>query len=209
MDESATENRRERRMRDTAARLTSVCRQLTAAHGLGGFTIDQVCEQADISRRTFFNYFPSKEDAVLGGNPEEDAHEFAAQFLARPSGDWGRVLDDLTEIAVAHFESAGVDAAERAELGAAIEREPALLLRFMGVSREVDRRIAELIAEREGLDADDPRPGAAVSIFATLMRSTAERFLDPTNDRTFASILAESLSAMREVLQPELRKATL
>jgi len=196
-------------MRETATRLTSVCRQLTAAHGLNGFTIEQVCEQADISRRTFFNYFPSKEDAVLGGNPEEEAREFAARFLGRPARGWSYVIDDLVEIAIDHFESAGLDATVGAELSAAIEREPALLLRFMGVTREVDRQIAALIVEREGLAADDPHALAAVRVFTTLMRSASEIFLNPTNNRPFALVIGESLAAMREVLQPELRKATL
>ena len=34
--------------------------------GLTSATIDRIAEKAGISRRTFFNYFPSKEDAILG-----------------------------------------------------------------------------------------------------------------------------------------------
>ncbi len=34
--------------------------------GLVACTIDRIAEKSGISRRTFFNYFPSKEDAILG-----------------------------------------------------------------------------------------------------------------------------------------------
>jgi len=34
--------------------------------GLTAATIDRIAEKSGISRRTFFNYFPSKEDAILG-----------------------------------------------------------------------------------------------------------------------------------------------
>ncbi len=37
-----------------------------AHYGLNGFTIEQLCEDVGVSRRTFFNYFPSKEDAIIG-----------------------------------------------------------------------------------------------------------------------------------------------
>ncbi len=37
---------------------------LARSKGLGNFTVDEVAEKADISRRTFFNYFPSIEAAV-------------------------------------------------------------------------------------------------------------------------------------------------
>ena len=40
-------------------------------------TIDAISERADVSTRTFFNYFPSKEDAVLGIDEVAVADELA------------------------------------------------------------------------------------------------------------------------------------
>src|SRR6476660_5993038 len=57
---------RERKRAATRAAITAVARSLTAERGLNGYTVEEVCEQAGISRRTFFNYFPAKEDAILG-----------------------------------------------------------------------------------------------------------------------------------------------
>ena len=39
--------------------------------GLNGYTVEEVCERGGISRRTFFNYFPTKEDAIIGHADDE------------------------------------------------------------------------------------------------------------------------------------------
>src|ERR1700712_2523037 len=55
-----------RRQQRTREQLISAARRLTATHGLSGFTVQELSDQVGVSRRTFFNYFASKEDAVLG-----------------------------------------------------------------------------------------------------------------------------------------------
>ena len=187
-------------MRKTAASLTAVSRRLTAEHGLAGFTIEEVCDEVEVSRRTFFNYFATKEDAVIGGDTEGDFALLTEAFLAGESGDWSRALQDLVDLAVAHIESDDVDALTHTHFMAALEREPRLLSRFIGVSRERERQMRTLIAKREGVAEDDPRAAAVVSIMATLMQSSAQRFVDPANTQDFATILTTSLAAFRTVL---------
>ena len=34
--------------------------------GLAAATVEAITERAGVSRRTFFNYYPTKEDALLG-----------------------------------------------------------------------------------------------------------------------------------------------
>lgn len=189
-------------MRQTAANLTSVSRRLTAERGLSGFTIEEVCAAVDVSRRTFFNYFASKEDAVLGANPEEEFRRFGEQFVARGAGSWPDVLGDLIALAIEHIESDDLDPREHTDLMAALEREPRLLARFMGITRDRDRQFRSLIASRQGVDDDDPRVVATVSVLGSLMRSSADSFVAPHNDRDFATILTTSLEAMRTVLAP-------
>jgi AcrR family transcriptional regulator len=200
MSESANSNRLERRMRQTAASLTAVSRRLTAERGLAGFTIEEVCDEVDVSRRTFFNYFASKEDAVLGGDTENDFEILSEAFLAGEPGDWSRALQDLVDLAVAHIEADDMDASTHTDFMAALEREPRLLARFIGVTRERERLIRVLVARREGVGEDDPRAAAVVGILATLMQSSAQRFIDPANTQDFSTLLTTSLAAFRTVL---------
>jgi AcrR family transcriptional regulator len=203
MNSAPEVTRRSQKMRHTATHLTTVARRLTAERGLNGFTVEEVCDEVDISRRTFFNYFPSKEDAIIGVQPEEDLRRFSDEFLARGSGGWATVVDDLVELVIAHFESAGVHTAEHAQLMSALEREPKLLFKFMGVTRERDRQAMALVAQRENVAVDDPRAEAALNVLSILLRSTGEHYLLSENTHDFSTLLHERLAAMRAVLAPE------
>lgn len=210
MNESATIDRRQRRMVETASRLTSVSRRLTAQHGLGGFTIEELCDEVGVSRRTFFNYFPSKEDAVIGADSEAESQVFSEQFLARGSRGWPVVIDDLLELAIQHFGAMEGTAREHADLFAALDREPRLLKRFIGMTIERERQIAALVAEREGVGNDDPRAQAVVYVLFGLLRSVGDRLHGLAAPSDLASLLTESLAAARTVLAaPTPRKAHL
>ncbi|QAY72065.1 TetR/AcrR family transcriptional regulator [Agromyces protaetiae] len=63
---SAPATLRERKKAATRLALHEAAFALVEAHGLEATTVDQICEAADVSQRTFFNYFPSKSAAVLG-----------------------------------------------------------------------------------------------------------------------------------------------
>ena len=203
MTDSATLNRREKRKQETAFRLTSVSRRLTAERGLAGFTIEELCDEVEISRRTFFNYFPSKDDAVLGADSQEEAAKFAEAFLAQGKRGWGNVVDDLFGLALTLVDEAGLDLEEHSDFMRALEREPKLFARFMGTTREREKQLRALIAEREGVAADDPRAEAAVMVITSLTRMLGETLSNPENSRDFATVLTDSLAALRLVLSTD------
>ncbi len=60
---------RERKRRDTRRALQHAILSISIERGYDRVTIEDVCRVADVSPRTFFNYFTSKEDAVLGAAP--------------------------------------------------------------------------------------------------------------------------------------------
>ena len=200
MSTSAVVGRRERKAQETSSRLTSVSRRLTAERGLGGFTVQEVCDEADVSRRTFFNYFSSKEDAILGVHPEDEFQQLSNGFLERGSRGWSVVVDDLIELVIEHFEGMDLDPASHLEFHAALEREPQLLLRFMGVSRERDRQAVALVAKREKVPVDDVRAQGAVSVLSALLKSAGDRYLNPANAVDFSSLIRNDLAAFRDVL---------
>ncbi|MFJ3384838.1 MULTISPECIES: TetR/AcrR family transcriptional regulator [unclassified Curtobacterium] len=57
---------RDRKRIETRSRIAESARSLALEQGIDHTTIEQVAARAEISPRTFFNYFESKEDAVLG-----------------------------------------------------------------------------------------------------------------------------------------------
>lgn len=40
--------------------------ELVIKHGFDGVTVEDICARAEISKKTFFNYFPSKASAIMG-----------------------------------------------------------------------------------------------------------------------------------------------
>jgi AcrR family transcriptional regulator len=186
-------------MRHTAERLTEVSRRLTADRGLSGFTIDEVCHEVEVSRRTFFNYFASKEDAVIGVDSNEETERVASEFLARGPGGWPRALQDLVDLVVEHIDASDMDVAGHGDFLRALEREPRILARFIGVSRDRERDTARLVALREGVADGDPRADAVVSILSTILRAAGERLLAPGNTHEFSELLLDTLAAYRAV----------
>lgn len=64
MNKDATLGRRELNKLQTRERLMGAAREVLATQGQGG-TVDEIAERAEVSRATFFNYFPSKDDLLF------------------------------------------------------------------------------------------------------------------------------------------------
>ncbi len=61
---------RERKKLATRRALQRVALELVARRGYAHVTVEDIAEAAQVSPRTFFNYFPSKEAALMGVTPE-------------------------------------------------------------------------------------------------------------------------------------------
>lgn len=70
----------------TQQALIEATRELTASHGLVDVTVEDIADRAGVSRRTFFNYFPSIEVA-LAASINDTITGIAEAFLARPADE--------------------------------------------------------------------------------------------------------------------------
>ena len=76
----------DRRKRATRQALKHAAAALVEERGLSGVTVDEIAARAGVSTRTFFNYFPTKEDAVVGWDPSWLA-ELVDHLRHRPSDE--------------------------------------------------------------------------------------------------------------------------
>jgi len=123
--------RRERKKQATAGAIERAALELVRERGMDETTVEAISERADVTSRTFFNYFASKEDAVLGHAKTATPHFDVADLVALPGSAFDRVRAMITE----KLADAGPAEAERTALRReAMGRHPELIgreLRWM------------------------------------------------------------------------------
>ncbi|GLB65623.1 TetR family transcriptional regulator [Arthrobacter mangrovi] len=203
---------RERKRAATRLAITDAARALTAAHGISGFTVEQLCEEVGVSRRTFFNYFPGKEDAILG-----DPTDSIPEALARAFVEGGRkfapvpqtgaltptLLDDFIELAAAMTERLAMSRKELLRLQQAISSEPKLMAKATHGTRQAQDAFAQLLAARERLLPEDRRIRLAVSLLSAVAERAGAEFFAEWNTRSYRDILTDTVNTARALLAPE------
>ncbi len=92
--------RHETKKARTRDAIISTCFRLYAADGLDHLTAQRVADEAGVSRRTFFNYFPSVE-AALAARDRETFAAIRAQLAARPPHE--SLIDSACAVVSATF----------------------------------------------------------------------------------------------------------
>lgn len=198
------------RMLKTRLAITRQARTLTTEHGYNGFTVEQLCEHVGISRRTFFNYFPTKLDAVFGHETDEIPEGAVERFMAaRPEGLTGispTLLADLVELALeqlTHDEQAIVSTHG---FFSVIHREPELLQRMMQVGPEKEAEFLQLMATREGVEPDDPQLVVLVHILHLAVMKSVDRYVKGSGERSITEEFLEYMEKARNILAQPLTR---
>ncbi|GAB3799679.1 TetR family transcriptional regulator [Humibacter antri] len=90
----APDTLRERKKQQTRQAIHEAALDLVDQNGLDGTTIEQICQHADVSPRTFFNYYSSKAAAALG-LPETAISEALVDQFRAATGDLVSALCSL------------------------------------------------------------------------------------------------------------------
>ncbi|MBB2910302.1 AcrR family transcriptional regulator [Streptosporangium becharense] len=147
VDSSETLGRRDRKKLETRAALERAALTLVAERGLAGVTVEDIAAAVDVSSRTFFNYFPSKEDALLGTHPTAGT-ELRERLAAVPAG-----VPSLEVLRLVLREEAE-RIQERREQWllrlSVFERNPSLLPRLIAGGAETEHIVRTFLAERIG-----------------------------------------------------------
>lgn len=192
MTESA--DLRGRRRQLTSQLITTRAQQLTEQRGLDGFTMDELAAACDVSRRTLFNYFPGKVDAVLGALPDlEPAHR--AAFLA--GGPHGRVFDDLGELGRSVLDVAVPDREALARGRRVLTADPRLLLALHARFEQVTDDFEQLVLEREGPAFGPARARLLVRLMLAVFDAALEAYLASTPERPMVELYDATLADAR------------
>jgi AcrR family transcriptional regulator len=191
---------RQRKRAATRGAITATARALTAERGLNGYTVEEVCDAAGISRRTFFNYFPTKEDAIIGHAGDDIPADVIEDFIAggadSPAGDISPTLfRDLVRLSLRLAEGMTASEEETRQLIGVVHKEPQLILKIIGVTEQREAQFARDVARREGVAADHPVVQMAVVLLSTIARKSSMAYFSDGNTRSYPDLLLENISA--------------
>jgi AcrR family transcriptional regulator len=170
--QTASAGLRERKKLATRQALALAAVQLAVQRGLENVRVEDITDAVNVSRRTFTNYFASKEAAIASVSADRFAR--AAQALRdRPATE--PVADSLAEVFAAQHQAAAQLDSERMAPIRMLMASPALQGEVLKIMVAAEGPLAEVIAERTGADPRaDLRPQVlAAAVIAAVQTATA------------------------------------
>jgi AcrR family transcriptional regulator len=186
---------RERKKAQTRELIAETARRLFGERGFEHVSVAEIARVADVSEKTVFNYFPTKEDLVYwrlesfeaelldtirGRAPGESVLAAFGRFVREPRGLLGKYDPEARE--------------RLAALTRMIVESPSLLAREQQVFAGFTDSLAALIAEETGAVAEDVQPWVA----ANALMGVHRRLVDFARRRVVAGARHPRLA--REVL---------
>jgi AcrR family transcriptional regulator len=163
-------DRRQRKKQRTRDALIEAAMELFEAKGYDRTAVHEITEAVDVSERTFFRYFASKEDLVLSFI-RDGTTAFAEALAARPPGE-----EPLTaarhafQISLRQVPGGTRDMPSYLSVMRLIDSTPALLAVYLRYVHDHEDEIIEVLARREGVDpAADRRPRVLAAMLGALV----------------------------------------
>lgn len=191
-----SEGLRQRKKRQTRGRIHRCALALVAEHGLAGITTEQIAAAAGVSQRTFFNYFPTKDAAIVGASPDLP-ERLAAALADRPATE--DILTALRAVLLEAFGSLTSDEALRIRRSDVFARHPELAVTTIGMTMELEKGLCDAVAKRLGAKADDPYPRL---IAAAALAVTRAAFVHAQCSPEHPSIVETVNTAFAAILRP-------
>lgn len=157
------ESRRQRKKRQTRQLLVETAFRLFADQGYEQTTVAQIARAADVATKTFFNYFPSKEDVLFAETGRGNALPLELIAGRRPGETVAELLTRVYDEMLADYltENVGRDPALMRTYVRLVMTTPALLGKTLQLSLELQREMADALVKAYP-DQLDPVSAAAV-----------------------------------------------
>ncbi|MBM2621233.1 TetR family transcriptional regulator [Actinoplanes sp. LDG1-06] len=165
--------RRDRKKQQTRAALTAAALRLVDERGRDHVTVEEIAEAADVSPRTFFNYFATKDDALIGG-PLPDGPSIHDRLLAVPAGvPLVRALLEAMTPDIADIQAERDVWLLRLRV---IKSNPSLLPILVARGECAEEETIAAVAARTGLPADSMFPQLAATTVGAAFRTSMMRW---------------------------------
>ncbi len=184
---------RERKRSATRRRIVEAARAGALECGIEALTVEAIARAAEVSPRSLFNYFPTKEAAILGSHDEHRQGMTDAEFDALPD-DLAAAVATVVTTALAD----GVEDPDDELLRAVVLRFPHLLdpsrAQWKHAVRAATETVGRLLVDRSVASGTDAAEAATVVV---AMCVTAVRVGLSTTDRDGADPVAIDTVAAR------------
>jgi len=201
---------RERKRLATRRAIQFAVLELVAQRGLENVTVDEVSRIADVSPRTFFNYFASKEEALIGESPSLPEDAKVEEFVN--AGPASNLLADLGAMIAGSSENMPDDFELLTKRRQLMKQHPQLFALRMATMRNFEDELGAIVSRRLAADepalADDPAELAQRSRLVTfvafgVMRHAWSRWADAGGGpKELATLLRGSFDQLNHLLVP-------
>lgn len=158
---------RERKKADTRDAIRAAAVELFCADGYEATTMDAVAEAADVSVRTVFRYFPTKEDLVFD-EVDGDLADLADLLASRPADE--PLMAGLRAVVEVLADRDEVTRVHDARLAPLLHSVPALRRRYLEVLDHVEDTVRDWARARLGAGPDDLRPAIVAACVVAVQR---------------------------------------
>jgi AcrR family transcriptional regulator len=192
MSTTAEPGLRERKKAATRQALHDAAVRLATEHGLDRITVEAIADEAGVSRRTFSNYFGSKEEALMYGDFRR-VQSLIEMVRARPASEspWTA----LTAAAAAFTGELGELDPQLVVQGRLLRSHPTLIAAQVQTFAAVERDLAAEVSAR--MAEEDPRGVRArmtAATFLVALRVSLNMWLEAPAGTTLWQMAEEALA---------------
>lgn len=194
MPDPVTPSLRERKKQQVRRRCQRVALELFEERGFEQVTVDDIADRAEISRSTFFRYFPTKED-VLIGRADERLDELRDAFVARPSEE--PVLRSLRHALEALAESYEADRSDFVAMRRISADHPSIMARGLEHQAAWEQTFADLLADRlPGPAGSGLRARVVAGAVMAAVRVAVDEWLADDGDEDLRVLIGEAFDVL-------------
>jgi AcrR family transcriptional regulator len=206
MHDSPEMGLRERKKLETRNAIERAAVKIALEQGYEAATAEAIARRADVSLRTFFNYFATKDVAIVGPDIRVIDEPQAIRILEKEGAHVLKGISRVIEACVAAMSPASDILQDRRRL---VQLEPRLLHAHMTALMEFETGLTKVIAsflrlhpERRrlaGLASVDDEASMMVAMIDSAIRYSMERWPPSGDVQTFARDIERTIDMMAEI----------